>query len=368
VNLIAPGTEIKDNAILLPMASNPKHSLLQGNNYYFSSGARPLSKVSKRNVKNYLKIDPETLNPITEKTENLEPTQTVKEVLDEKKDKDLSIDFVTSSAISRVNIKFLLIYIPIFWLSGMLDAIIFYVYSFYTINGILFVFFLPVMIFILWFIFIVGCLFLSKLFLTLINLIHKPKEGVFKAEKGNHDFEFWCLRTELKKIVLWLVRNWPLPWMDILVFKWFDINMSLSCALYDSWCDTEFIHFGRKVLIGQGATIMSSMVIGKYLIIKKVIFDDYVMVGGHTTIVPGTIIGKETMVGAITTTTTDQVLEPGWIYTGIPDLKFKPNKYAASRREILMRKDVDDAKKYEIEHEVNIDEDKKDLIKSEEET
>ena len=362
VNLIAPGTEIKDNAILLPMASTPKHSLLQGNNYYFSSGARPLSKVSKRNVKNYLKIDPVTLNPIAEKTENSEPTQTVKEVLDEKKDKDLAIDFVTSSAISRINIKFLIIYIPIFWLSGMLDAIIFYVYSFYAINGILFVFFLPVLIFILWFIFIVGCLFLSKLFLTLINLIHKPKEGVFKAEKGNHDFEFWCLRTELKKIVLWLVRNWPLPWMDILVFKWFGINMSLSCALYDSWCDTEFIHFGRRVLIGQGATLMSSMVIGKYLIIKKVIFGDYVLVGGEATIVPGTITGKDTLVGAISYSVYDQVLEPGWVYFGMPVVKLKKNKYAEQRRDKIVKRDVVEETKFEIDQDINVEEDKKDLV------
>ena len=59
----------------------------------------------------------------------------------------------------------------------------------------------------------------------------------------------------------------------------------------------------------------------------------------------------------------EQVLEPGWIYTGIPVTKFKPNKYAVSRREILMKRDVDAEKKFEIEHEVNIDEDKKELIK-----
>ncbi len=228
--------------------------------------------------------------------------------------------------------------------------------------------FLPFTIFGSIYFFIFALMLFSKLFLTLINLIHKPKEGVFKAEIGDKDFEFWMLRTELKKIVLWFIRYSPFTWIDVLGFKLFGIDMDTSSHLNDTWCDGEFIKFGRKNLIGQGANIMSSMVVGKYLIIKKVIFDDYVMVGGHTTIVPGTIVGKETIVGAISTTTTDQILEPGWIYTGIPVLKFKPNKYSGSRREILMRKDVDDAKKYEIEHEVNIDEDKKDLIKPDEET
>ena len=39
---------------------------------------------------------------------------------------DLELDFTTSSAISRVNIKVLAIYLPIFWLSGMLVGIYLY--------------------------------------------------------------------------------------------------------------------------------------------------------------------------------------------------------------------------------------------------
>jgi hypothetical protein len=140
------------------------------------------------------------------------------------------------------------------------------------------IFFLPTMIIIMWFIFIVGCFFFSKLFLILINLIHRPKEGVFRAEIGDPDFEFWSLRTEIKKIVLWLLRNWPLPWADILAFKFFGIKMTLSSSLYDSWCDSEFITFGRRVLVGQGTTIMSSMVVGRYLIIKHVICGDYSLI------------------------------------------------------------------------------------------
>jgi hypothetical protein len=208
----------------------------------------------------------------------------------------------------------------------------------------------------------------SLLFLILVNLIHKPKEGVFRAEIGDKDFEFWTLRTELKKISLWFMRHSPFPWLDVLVFKLFGVEMDTSSHLNDAWCDGEFIKFGRKNLIGQGANIMSSMVVGNYLIIRKVIFDDYVMVGGHTSIVPGTIVGKEAMVGAISTTTMNQILEPGWIYSGIPVMKLKPNKLAFSHREILMKKDVDESKKYEVSHELNIDEDKKELIKNGEET
>ena len=91
------------------------------------------------------------------------------------------------------------------------------------------------------------------------------------------------------------------------------------------------------------------------------------MVGGHTTIAPGTIIGHDTVIGAISTTTYNQVLEPKWIYFGIPAIKLKENKYAEERRDIILKRDVDEAKKFELTHEVNSDEDKKDLIKIEKE-
>jgi len=385
-NLIGAGSEVHNNSYLLPLASGGKHSVLKGNNFYWGI---PLRKIFRKKTMEYLGVSQKDL----EKNENIEGYHDKKLLKRLKAEKsfgtvetspgkepefnsipkikidvnglskqDLRVDFTTSSAISRVNIKFLTVYLLIFWLSGMLVTIVFYTFTYYVQNPILMAFFMPAMIIFMWFLFILGCFFFSKLFLLLINLIHRPKEGIFKAEIGDADFEFWCLRTELKKIVLWLMRNWPLPWMDILAFKWFGIKMTLSSTLYDSWCDSEFITFGRRVLVGQGAAIFSSMVVGKYLIIKRVICGDYSLVGGHSTIAPGTIIGEDACVSAISTTMYNQVLEPGWIYMGIPVIKFKPNKYAESSRKILIKRNVDDQEKFEVEHEVNVDEDKKDLI------
>jgi hypothetical protein len=277
-------------------------------------------------------------------------------------DEDFAIDFTTSSAISRVNIKFLAVYIPVLWLSGILVAIYWYEY---TKQGIFLstLLFLPFAIISMLYLFMFACLLFSKLLIVLVNLIHRPKEGVFKAEIGDADFEFWCLRIELKKLSLSLFRNSPIPWGDALVFKWLGLDMDLSSHLHDAWLDPEFIEFGRRVLIGQGAVVQSSMVVGKYLIIKKSYFDDYVMVGGQSTIAPGTIIGKDSLIGAICTTTFNQVLEPGWIYFGIPAIKLKENKYAEKERDVIIKRNVDDQKKFEIRSDINIDEDKKKLIK-----
>ena len=282
-------------------------------------------------------------------------------------DADYIIDFTTSSAISRVNIKFLAIYIPILWLSGL--AICVYMYEYFIrlnfvklerwIPSILF---LPIALICMYFLFIFTALFFSKLFLILINLIHRPREGIFKAQIGDPDFEFWALRIEVKKLVVWLMRNCPFPWIDFIAFKWFGVDIDSSSHLQDSWTDIEFIKFGRRVMVGQAAVVMTSMVVGNYLIIKKVIFNDYALVGGVTAIAPGTVFGADTVLGAASITMPNQVLEPGWVYAGIPARKFRPN--TVERRDIIAQVDVDEGTKYDSEHEVNIDEDKQDLLKT----
>ena len=276
---------------------------------------------------------------------------------------DFIIDFTTSSAINRVSLKFLVVYVPIFWFSGLVVSTLWYGYTVSTVPWIIKLLFLPLLLLFFSFLFIFSCLFFSKLLLIFINLIHLPKEGIFRTDKGDTDFEFWRIRTEIKKITLWLIRNWPLPWIDVIAFRWFGIKMDFSSHLNDAWCDAEFIKFGKNVTIGQGAAIMSSMVVGNYLIIKTIRFDDYSLVGGQCTIAPGTHFGEDTVLGAVSVTTLNQKLEAGWIYTGIPARKLKLNKYAEMRRDIIRKIDVDKEENIETEYEVNIDEDKKHLLK-----
>lgn len=408
MNQIGPGSEIMDGSYLLPLASTNRHSVLKGgHNYYFGI---PLRKIFKKKTMNYLGLTEEDL----EKNENLEeylekirtnppekkkkeknskelkddsPKTDIPEAIEEQKrekidinnltKEDLAIDFTTSSAISRINIKFLIVYIPILWLAGLMVSIFWYEYTkgvwdfssqenlirSIFVDNLPTLFFLPFAILIMIYLFILGVLLFSKLLLIIINMIHLPKEGIFLAEVRNMDYDFWMIRTLLKKIALWLLRNGPVPWADFIALKWFGVHMDSSSHLYDAWCDAEFVSIGRKVLIGQGSTIMSSMVIGKYLIIKRVIFDDYVMVGGHTTIAPGTIMGHDSVIGAISSTTYNRILDPNYIYFGIPAIPLKENRYAEERRDIVVKRHVDDSKKMEETHEVNIDDDKKKFIK-----
>ncbi|MGV9174072.1 MAG: hypothetical protein ACOC35_16105, partial [Promethearchaeia archaeon] len=70
----------------------------------------------------------------------------------------------------------------------------------------------------------------------------------------------------------------------------------------------------------------------------------------------------DTVLGAVSSTNYNQLLEPGYIYFGIPAIQLKENKYAEERRDIIVKKDVDKGTKYVVKHDVNIDEDKKHLV------
>ena len=158
------------------------------------------------------------------------------------------------------------------------------------------------------------------------------------------------------------MNNSPLPWIDVWAYKWFGVKIKYSSSLLDAWCDIEFMKFGKNVIVGQGAVVMSSMILGNYLIIKKVEIDDYSVIGGHSTIAPGTVVGKESVIGALGISSYNQILEEGWIYLGFPAIKLKQNKYAQMGRDVIKQIDVDESRKFETTHEVNIDEDKKDLV------
>jgi UDP-3-O-[3-hydroxymyristoyl] glucosamine N-acyltransferase len=57
-NCFASGSEINDNAYLLPSASGGKHYMVKGNNYYFGM---PLRKIFKKRLIKYLNLTSEDL-------------------------------------------------------------------------------------------------------------------------------------------------------------------------------------------------------------------------------------------------------------------------------------------------------------------
>ena len=173
-----------------------------------------------------------------------------------------------------------------------------------------------------------SAIFFAKVLLVIINAIHRPKEGTFLRHPADKDFRYWSLRNTIKRWPVWLAHRFPFPGiLDNICFKAFGVKTKISNSLFEGWVDTEFIEFGKDVVVGQGSIIQGAVIIGNLLIIRKTIIEDKVRIGSHAIVMPGTKIGKNCILAANSVTTVGQVLERGWIYVGIPAKKFKVNYF-----------------------------------------
>jgi hypothetical protein len=150
---------------------------------------------------------------------------------------------------------------------------------------------------------------------------------VFLRDKSDKDYRYWCIRNVIKKWPIWLAHKFPLPFLDNLCFKVFGVKTKFSNSLFEGWVDSEFIEFGKGVIIGKSSIVQSSLIIGNLLIIKKTIIDDNAHIGAHTVVMPGSHVGKNCILAASSATIVDQTLEEGWIYVGLPAKKFRKNPF-----------------------------------------
>lgn len=175
-----------------------------------------------------------------------------------------------------------------------------------------------------WGSYILITLAVGKLLLVLLKIVHEPKEGLFKMDSEDKDYRYFILRAAIKKQIFWVWNNFCFPWATNLAFKVLNLKADFKSTLFDGWCDTEFIELGNNIMLGQGSCILSSVILGDYLLVKKVVIGDHVVIGGNAIVAPGTIIGKNTTLGVWAKTHINQKLEKGWIYVGNPARKYKP--------------------------------------------
>ena len=156
---------------------------------------------------------------------------------------------------------------------------------------------------------ILGAILVSKFFLMIVNVIHKPREGVFARDKSDKDFCYWSLRAIIRKWPVWLARQLNLPLFETLILKILGVKTSFSNSLNEGWVDCEFIEFGKNVKVGQGSIIMSNIIVKDKLIIKKVTIQDNVVIGAHSVILPGTTIGANSIIDVTSMTAINQHVE-----------------------------------------------------------
>ena len=168
----------------------------------------------------------------------------------------------------------------------------------------------------------------AKILLIIANVFHKPREGVFLRSPPDKDYRYWSIRNTIKKWPIWLAHRFPFPgFLDNVCFKAFGVKTKISNSLFEGWVDTEFIEFGKDVVVGQGAIVQSAVIVGNLLIIRKTVIEDDVRIGSHSIVMPGAHIGHNCILAANSVTTVGQVLESGWIYLGLPATKFKKNYF-----------------------------------------
>ncbi len=227
--------------------------------------------------------------------------------------------------------RYLIFYILLIWASVipiLLEFWIYWRFLWNPIRPIHFYTFLPLLAFLMYVTLVFSSIIFAKILLIIVNVIHKPREGVFLRIPEDRDYRYWSLRNTIKRWPTWLAHRFPFPgFLDNVCFKMFGVKTKISNSLFEGWVDTEFIDFGRDVVIGQGAIVQSAVIIGNLLIIRKTIIGDDVRIGSHAIIMPGTHIEHNCILAANSVTTVGQVLERGYVYAGIPAKKFKRNYF-----------------------------------------
>jgi len=115
--------------------------------------------------------------------------------------------------------------------------------------------------------------------------------------------------------------------MNNFVFKVFGVKTRLSNSLFEGWVDTEFIDFGKNVVVGKGSIVQSSVIIGNLLIIRKTVIEDDVRIGSHAIVMPGTHIKRRSVLASNSVTIVNQMLDEGFIYVGVPAKILKRNYF-----------------------------------------
>ncbi|MFW9882463.1 MAG: DapH/DapD/GlmU-related protein [Candidatus Thorarchaeota archaeon] len=120
-----------------------------------------------------------------------------------------------------------------------------------------------------------------------------------------------------------MYNNFPLPWVKILALKIFNLKIHYNTGLLDSFVDSDFVEIGNNTILGEGSIVMSSLVIGDLLLVKKVILHDRCTIGAFSVISPGTIVEEGAIIGMGSYTDINQRIEENSIYYGRPAKRWK---------------------------------------------
>ncbi|MFX1275030.1 MAG: acyltransferase [Promethearchaeota archaeon] len=229
----------------------------------------------------------------------------------------------------RIRKKYLFLYLIIIILSFIPCSIYEYAYYILLWNEVfigIFFFLLPLNMMLLIYILQLSAILFSFLILKIINLIHKPREGVFRRDPHDKDYFFWNLRNIVKKWPLFIAATNPFPWLkNRFTLRFFGVKIGKKCLCDGSWISSEFVTIGKNCIIGISSTILTFGIEAENFILKKIIIENNVALGAKCILLPGTIIKKNAKLSAYSSTKYDDILDENLVYKGIP-VKLKEEK------------------------------------------
>lgn len=150
----------------------------------------------------------------------------------------------------------------------------------------------------------------------LLKKSHPPREGIF--ERGSKDWKYLHRRYWNVYFPIWLARALPLPWADIVCYRFFGIKIGKNVVAYEGYIDPNFVEIGDFTMTSLHICIFSQNIYQDKIIVKKVKVGKNCIVGPQTIISPGTIMHDGAILGANSYTWFDQELKPQLIHVGTP--------------------------------------------------
>ena len=166
------------------------------------------------------------------------------------------------------------------------------------------------------FLFVFTIILFSGAIFRILNKISPPREGIF--ERGSKEWKYMHRRFWTAFFPVWLARALPLPWLDIIAYRFFGTRVGSSVVLYEGYVDPLFVEIGDFTMTSLNICIFSHLIYQDKLLIKKVKIGKACVVGPHTIITPGTIMEDFAVLGVNSYTAINQRLKGNLIHVGTP--------------------------------------------------
>ena len=166
------------------------------------------------------------------------------------------------------------------------------------------------------FLFVFTIIVFSAGIFRLLNKLSQPKEGIF--ERGSKDWNYMHRRFWTAFFPIWLARALPLPWLDIIAYRFFGVRVGRSVVLYEGYIDPLFVEIGDFTMTSLNICIFSHLIYQDKVHIKKVKIGNACVVGPHTIISPGTVMEDFAVLGVNSYTKINQNLKGNLIHVGTP--------------------------------------------------